>query len=166
MERVVDEWKALVCGLTRLLSSRRRYPEGARQKAPRILALVPPGPNRLLLQTISRDAGWALTLSETAPGIAPGRQSDVPPIIIYDRELSPYDWREIVHVLAKKSPRPYVILLSPNADTNLWDELQRVGGSDILRTPINRDTMLRAVKRAWLLWRNQQQVRSPSQNRL
>lgn len=166
MERVVDEWKALACRLTRLLSSRRRYPEVARQKAPRILALVPPGPNRLLLQTVSRDAGWALTLSETAPGIAPGCQSDDPPIIIYDRELSPYDWRDIVRVLAKKSPRPYVILLSPNADTNLWDELQRVGGSDILRTPINRDNMLRALKRAWLLWRNQQQVRSPSQHRL
>ena len=147
MERVVDEWNA-------------------RQKAPRILAMVPQGPNRLLLQTISRDAGWALTLSETAPGIAPGLQSDVPPIVIYDRELSPYDWREMMRVLAKKSPRPYVILLSPNADTNLWDELQRVGGSDILRTPINRDSVLRAVKRAWLLWRNQQQVRSPSQQSL
>jgi DNA-binding NtrC family response regulator len=162
MERVIDQWKALVYGLERLLASRRLHPAGARQKAPRILALVPQGPDRLLLQTISRDAGWALTLSETAPGIAFGCQSDTPPIIIYDRELSPRHWGEMVRDLARKSPRPYVILLSPNADTNLWDELQRVGGSDILRTPINRDKILRAVKRAWLLWRNQQQVRSPS----
>jgi FixJ family two-component response regulator len=72
----------------------------------------------------------------------------------------------MVRDLARKSPRPYVILLSPNADTNLWDELQRVGGCDILRTPINRDKILRAVKRAWLLWRNQQQVRSPSPHSL
>ncbi len=161
MERVIDEWKALVGGLERLLPERRRHPEEAPHKAPRILALVPQGPDRLLLQALSQDAGWALTLSETAPAIAPGRQSDTPPIIIYDRELSPLHWGEMVRNLSGTSPRPYVILLSPHADTNLWDELQRVGGSDILRTPINRDKTLRAVKRAWLLWRNQQQVRSP-----
>jgi FixJ family two-component response regulator len=72
----------------------------------------------------------------------------------------------MVRNLSRKSPRPHVILLSPNADANLWDELERVGGSDILRTPINRDKMLRAVKRAWLLWRNQQQVRMPLQHRV
>jgi FixJ family two-component response regulator len=161
MERVIDEWKALVRGLERLLPAHRQHPEGARQKAPRILALVPQGPDRLFLQAISRDAGWALTLSETTPGIASGCQSATPPIIIYDRELSPGHWGEMVRDLARKSPRPYVILLSPNIDTNLWDEVQRVGGSDILRTPISRDKLLRAVRRAWLLWRNQQQVRSP-----
>ena len=164
MERVIDEWKALVGGLERLLPARRRHPEGARHKAPRILAMVPQGPDRLLLQALSQDAGWALTLSETAPPIDSGHQADAPPIIIYDRGLSPLHWGETVRNLARKSPRPYVILLSPNADTNLWDELQRVSGSDILRTPINRDKMLRAVKRAWLLWRNQQQVRMPLQH--
>src|ERR1039457_4965954 len=95
MERVIDQWKALVYGLERLVASRLLHPAAAgaaRQKAPRILALVPQGPDRLLLQTISRDAGWALTLSETAPGIAFGCQSDTPPIIIYDRELSPRHW--------------------------------------------------------------------------
>ena len=158
-------WKALSCGLTRLLSSCRTYPDGARQKTPRILAIVPQGPNRLLLQAISRDAGWALTVSETPPSLTSARQGDVPPIIIYDREITPDHWHEIVGVLTKSSPRPYVILLSPNADTNLWDELQRVGGSDILRTPVNRDSMLWAVLRAWLLWRNQEQVRPPSPDR-
>ena len=63
-------------------------------------------------------------------------------------------------VLTKESPRPYVILLSPNVDQNLWDELQRVGGSDILRAPVNREDLLWAVTRAWLLWRGQQNVRS------
>lgn len=164
MERVIDEWKALVCGLERLLPSRRQHHEGTLQKAPRILAMVRQGPDRLLLQDLSRDAGWALTVSETTPAVASERQSDAPPIIIYDRDLSPCHWGEMIRAMARKSPRPYVILLSPNADSNLWDELQRVGGSDILRTPINRDKMLRAVKRAWLFWRNQQQVRAPSQH--
>jgi len=159
-------WKALSGGLVRLLSSRRRYPEGARQKAPRILAIVPQGPSRLLLQAISRDAGWALTLAETPPSLTSGRQPDVPPIIIYDRELSPLHWREIVGFLAKTSPRPCLILLSPNSDANLWDELQRLGGSDILRTPVSRDNLVWAVKRAWQLWHHQEHVRTALPNTL
>ena len=35
-----------------------------------------------------------------------------------------------------------MILLSSNADPNLWDELQRAGGSDILRTPVTRNELL------------------------
>jgi DNA-binding NtrC family response regulator len=159
-------WKAVSCRLARLLSFHAWCPEGARQKMPRILAIVPQGPNWRLLQAISRDTGWALTVSETPPNLTSGYQADVPPIVIYDRDLSPNHWREIVGVFTKKSPRPYVILLSPNADANLWDELQRVGGSDILRTPVNQGNMLWAVKRAWVLWRIQQHIRLPVSDRL
>lgn len=154
-------WKELSCGITRFLFPHSRYPEGARRKPPRILAVVPAGPDRRVLQALARDAGWALTLSET-PIFTLACQADVPPLIIYDRCLSPDHWRDIVRVLAQKSPRPYVILLSSNSDANLWDELQRVGGCDILRTPVNRDNLLWALKRAWLLWHNQQHIRLPS----
>src|SRR5262249_20386134 len=113
-----------------------------------------------LLQSISRDAGWSLTLADNPSGVASLCQSGVPPIVIYDRELSPSHWGEMVWALTRESPRPYVILLSPNADTNLWDELQRMRGSDILRPPVNRDILMGALKRAWQLWRNQQEVRA------
>jgi FixJ family two-component response regulator len=102
-----------------------------------------------------------LTLADTSPGLIIGQRADLPPIIIYDREISPRNWCEAVGALTRQSPRPYVILLSPNADANLWDELQRAGGSDILRTPVSRDHLLGALKRAWMLWQSQQQVRSP-----
>jgi len=153
-------WKALSAGFARLFSPDRTNPESASRDAFQILAMVRQGPNRLLLQALSRDAGWALTLSETLPSIDTAGPNDVPAVVIYDYELSPCHWREIVSVLTKRSPRPYVILLSPNADANLWDELQRVGGSDILRTPANEDSILWAVKRAWRLWSNQRHIRS------
>lgn len=159
-------WKELSCRLARLLYSHPRYPESARQKAPQILAIVPQGPNRLLLQEISRNAGLAVTLSEPPPSLTSGCEADVAPIIIYDRELSPDHWREIVRALTKKSPKPYVILLSANTDANLWEELQRVGGSDILRTPVNQDEMLGALKRTRQLWHSQMQVRKPTHKSL
>jgi FixJ family two-component response regulator len=160
MGKIVDRWNAISSRFARLLPSRRRYSEEARP-ASRILAIVPQGPNRLLVQAISRDAGWTLTLSDTSPGLITAQGAVRSPIIIYDRESSPHNWREVVGALTRQSPRPYVILLSPNADANLWDELQRAGGSDILRTPVSRDHLLGALRRAWMLWQSQQQVRSP-----
>ena len=54
MERVVHRWKAILSGVARLLPSRR----GCHDEAPRILAILAPGPDRSLLQATSRDFGW------------------------------------------------------------------------------------------------------------
>jgi FixJ family two-component response regulator len=146
----------MISGIARLLPSRRGYHE----ETPRILAILAPGADRSLLQATSQDFGWNLTLSEAPPHNLPKRRAALAPIVLYDRELPPYNWRDVFCVLTKESPRPYAILLSPNVDQNLWDELQRVGGSDILRAPVTREDLLWAVTRAWLLWRGQQKVRS------
>ena len=124
----------------------------------RVVAFVPEGYSRSIIQALSADSGWALTISDTPAGIAQAR-SESAPVILFDRDLWPGTWREAVGLLTRRSPRPYVILLSPNSDGNLWDELQRFGGSDILRTPIDRETTSRAIERAWLLWRNEQHLR-------
>jgi hypothetical protein len=155
MERVVHKWKAVISRVARLLPSRR----GCRDEAPRILAILAPGADRSLLQAASQNLGWNLTLAGTPPRPLPEPHGAVAPIVIYDRELPPCNWRDVFCVLTKKSPRPYLILLSPSVDQNLWDELQRVGGSDILRAPLKREDLLWAVTRAWLLWRGQQNVR-------
>ena len=142
----------MISGVARLLPTRR----GVREDAPRILAVLAPGPDRSLLQATSRDFGWCLTLVDTPPV----RHAAFAPIVIYDRELASHNWRDVFYVLTKESPRPYAILLSPSVDQNLWDELQRVGGSDILRAPANREELLWAVTRGWLMWHGQQKVRS------
>ena len=65
MSRVRGKWKAVLRVLARSLSLRRPRRQGIPHVEPRILALVPEGPNRLVLQAVSEDAGWALTLSDT-----------------------------------------------------------------------------------------------------
>lgn len=157
MERFTHSCRSLLCALGRfhLSLGRERVDRGG---IVRILAILPPGPNRLLIEALSREAGWALTISDM-PSASFGDNPDTPPIVLYDRELSLYDWRETIRALTRSSPRRYVILLSSTCDTNLWDELERLGGSDILRTPTDRESVLRAVRRAWSLWHTQQQVR-------
>ena len=161
MGRVVERWNAMLSRFARWLVSRPMLSEAAKP-ASRILAIVSQGPTRLLVQAISRDAGWSVTLSDTASAFIIQNTTGLPPIIIYDREVDSHTWREAVGLLTRHSPRPYVILLSAYADPNLWDELQRAGGCDIVRTPVSRDHLIQAVTRAWMLWQSQQQVRSPS----
>jgi FixJ family two-component response regulator len=161
MRGVRGNWKAVVRVLARALSMPAKRPERVHDTEPRIMALVPEGPNRLALEAISEGADWSLTLSESGSNSIASRDSGAPLIIIYDRELSPDHWCDIIRTLARKTPRPYIILLSSNADTNLWDELQRAGGSDILRAPINRDQLIEALAKGRQLWSARQHLGPP-----
>ena len=167
MESVVERWQA-VLALSRQLWAQHRH-AAATGNAPRVVAFIRPGQNQRLIEAASSEDGWTLTVSETLSDLAPAEtaRSAVEPvqIILFDRDLPPGNWRETVASLTRRSPRPYLILLSPNSDGNLWDELQRVGGSDILRTPINRESILQAVRRAWSVWYGQQRVRRAVQHR-
>jgi len=152
-------WSA---GLRRLANSLSRYlhrHEGALPGEVAILGLVPDGPNRRALETISHDAGFVITLVD-ADGIEREcpRWTGPPPIVIYDVCSAPETWRERVRTLARNSPRPYIILLSSKADPNLWDELQRVGGADILRAPINREQLVEAITKGRQLRSAQQHL--------
>jgi hypothetical protein len=157
MERTVDRWPAAL-GFLRLLWSRQKH-AAARGQGPKVLAFVRSGQNRRLIEAVSSEDGWSLIISDLPPAECAKRAAELVPIILFDRDLAPGNWRETVASLTRRSPRPYLILLSPNSDGNLWDELQRVGGSDILRTPIDRESAMQAVRRAWSLWHSQQQVR-------
>jgi FixJ family two-component response regulator len=159
MAKSRGEWKTALGSLARGLSRRHKRSERVRRAGSWILAIVPEGANRLALQSISEQAGWTLAFSDSGTDRGCLTLPVIPPIVIYDRGLSQEHWGEIIRALAKKSPRPYIILLSSSTDANLWDELERVGGSDILRTPINRDHLLRALRRAWQICYTQQQVR-------
>jgi AmiR/NasT family two-component response regulator len=58
-----------------------------------------------------------------------------------------------------------VILLSARCDNNLWDDLIGFGGSDILRTPLDREDVMRAIRSAWSLWSHLQRLRRATARR-
>lgn len=152
MNRVVDGCRATLREITRLIPDRASILK--RRNAPLILAVIPPGPCRNMVERIASEAGFTVSVSND-PSIAAASA-----IIIYDLDLSNRSWADDVMALTMRSPRPYLILLSPNTDINLWGELQRVGGSDLLRKPIDPERMIRAIKRGWMIWRSQQRTRA------
>lgn len=160
MESVAGGCKAIFCGFSRWLPRRGQRGNKAGETNLRILALMPHGPDSQLFHSLARDAGLCLTVSDT-PDLVFRRGSDVPSIVFVDRQHFPNRWKRIVKRLSRNVPRPCIILLSPRADANLWEELQRVGGSDILRHPITREHLEHTLERAVQLWRNQQRTHSP-----
>ena len=141
------------------MTKRKPRRAGIRQ-GPRILAIVREAVDRTVLEAISRNADWTLTFEDTFDGDSLGEE--LPPIVLYDRRVPGHEWRQVVRTISRTPSGPGVILLSPTSDRNLWDELERVGGSDVLRSPIEPEQARLAVNRAWMLWRNQQHVRLPA----
>jgi DNA-binding NtrC family response regulator len=155
MAKVIDQFHGLVSGLRK--SARRRSMSGRAvvEVAPRALAVMGEGPGRESLQGVFREAGWMLSVAGNATSAIASQERDHFPIILYERELAERDWRRAVSIFSRLSPRPCVILLSRNSDKNLWDEVVRCGGFDLLRTPVDRDTVIRTLRAGWSIWQNQ-----------
>jgi hypothetical protein len=112
--------------------------------------------------TILRDAGWELLVVDTlntAFNVQKHRQC---PVILYER-YSHQEWREAITRLSSSSPHPCVILLAPQNDKNLRDEVAGCGGADVLRIPATPDAMLKAVEFHLGIWRTQQMLRRRAQ---
>lgn len=65
-------------------------------------------------------------------------------------------WRFVAARLAAPPYRCSVILLSSAATPNLWHELTRLGGYEIVAKPIRRIRLADVLSAAWSHWRSQQ----------
>jgi DNA-binding NtrC family response regulator len=155
MAKVIDQFHAFVSRLRKAVPRRRMSGRPVVGVAPRALAVIREGPGRESLQEVFREAGWKLAVAGNSASAIARQGKDPYPIILYEREMAERDWRQAVSIFSRLSPRPCVILLSRNSDKNLWDELVRCGGFDLLRTPVDRDTMTRTLRAGWSIWENQ-----------
>ena len=153
MTRFTGAWIAMLGTIPGLFLFGRR--SNRRPEEPRILAILPEGSDRSVLRQAADAAGMLLIVSDVYPPACP----EIPPLVVLSRELPFHHWPDIIRELVRKSPRPYIVLLSPTVDGNLWDELQRAGGSDLLRTPLRREELIAVLRRGSQLWRSLEQVR-------
>ena len=154
MTKVAGQFQAVVSRLRGSVRWRSMLDWASADAAPRALAVMGEGPGRDALQVVFRDAGWKLVVADSSASAMARQEKEPLPIILYDRELTDKGWRQAVSRFSRLSPRPCVLLLSRSSDKNLWDELVRCGGFDLLRTPIDRDAVIRTVGAGWSIWRS------------
>jgi len=151
MANLADRLRSFVTWLREKVSP--RVPD--KPTTPRALAVMEEGPSRDELQSVFHDAGWNLEIADDSASASARVESERFPIILYERDAKGTGWRQAVAYFSRLSPRPCVVLLSRTSDKNLWDELVRCGGFELLRLPVERDAVLRTINAGWSIWRSQ-----------
>ena len=115
------------------------------EHAIRVLAITASLTDRMQLQRIFDNAGWAIVFADTIEDAL--RQPA--PIVVCDRDLEGADWREAIQQLASAPERSCVILASFVADDYLWEEVIHCGGYDVLPKPFREEEVIHAIHFAW-----------------
>jgi DNA-binding NtrC family response regulator len=159
MAKVLDQFQAVISRPRRSARLRSMPDRAVVDAAPRALAVMGEGPGRDALQVVFRDAGWKLVVANTSASATARQEKEPLPFMLHERELTERGWRQAVSLCSRLSSRPCVVLLSRSSDKNLWGELVRCGGFDLLRTPVDRDAVIRTVRAGWSIWQNQHNPR-------
>jgi DNA-binding NtrC family response regulator len=129
--------------------------KGARHGAPdriAIVALVVSDHDRNVLSGISDREPVEIHFAESRVEAWDTLNRLNSPLILYDRDWPDAEWRTTVQTFASSPHRSCVILASRVADDNLWQELIRCGGYDLLAKPFRADDVARALKLALSYW--------------
>ena len=96
-----------------------------------------------------RDSRWELrtldSVVEAASLMAPGTKS----LVVYDWETLDGDWSPGLQALKSMPGQTCVFLVSRSLDNNLWQEVIRLGGYDVLARSADSEEIKRNIAFAW-----------------
>jgi DNA-binding response OmpR family regulator len=118
--------------------------------------------DRSLIAEVCVENQWDVFFVKTCAEARHVSEQIKPHIILLDRDLSDGNWRSSVSACASSAAGPCTMLVSRVADDYLWNEVVSNGGYDVLRKPLRRPDVLRAVKFAWSYWNSLRQAATAS----
>lgn len=74
-------------------------------------------------------------------------------VVLCDAVLPDGDWKGVLESLEAMEKAPLLIVTARNADEQLWAEVLRFGGFDLLPKPFDHKEVIRIVGFAWLHWK-------------
>jgi FixJ family two-component response regulator len=81
------------------------------------------------------------------------------PVVITERDLPPYSWKDLLEQLALMTNPPRLIVASNNADAQLWGEVLNLGAYDVLPKPFQSAELFPSVSSAWRAWKYSEAIR-------
>lgn len=103
---------------------------------------------------------WPVCFADTIRDAWNASERSRLPIVLCDRTLRGTDWKDAIRALSSPGKRVYSILVSRVIDGNLWDEVIRLGGYEVVPTPLHEEAVLRSVRLALLDWRSSAPIRA------
>jgi hypothetical protein len=125
-------------------------------KVPRALAIVKDAICKEQLTLVFREMGWVLSVADTTANALEGTNDRPFGVILYDVTET---WRTDLSRLSSLEPRPWIVAVSGDTNGNFCDELERHGICDVLRLPLDRNSVVSTVEWGWRLWLTQQMLR-------
>jgi ActR/RegA family two-component response regulator len=106
------------------------------------------------LREVASKCGWKFWQARTVEDATPMLLTEPIPLVIYDGQHGDDDWQRAFGRLRRLSSELCVVLASPVADSNLWQEVIRLGGFDLLSRSAGRDDIVRKLMFAWFCTEN------------
>ncbi|HLK64394.1 MAG TPA: response regulator [Bryobacteraceae bacterium] len=136
-----------------------KKPPGSETAVQVVLSVSPDHEDCASLQNIF-ESHWAVIGSATiASALSVLRQVPIP-IVIYDCEVSPGTWGEMLDDISRFPDPPLLIVTSRLADERLWAEALNLGAWDVLAKPFDADEVNRIVTIAGQHWQDRHGVHS------
>jgi DNA-binding NtrC family response regulator len=119
----------------------------------RVLAISPFSQDHLTLQNIISHSNWVLRTTSTDAEALEILREDLMPVVITERDLPPYSWKDVLQQLALMTNPPRLIVASNHADAQLWGEVLNLGAYDVLPKPFQSAELFPSVSSAWRAWK-------------
>jgi DNA-binding NtrC family response regulator len=120
---------------------------------PRVLVLTVSIVDQVFYRNLRARGEWDMVLTHSVPEALLLLAREAFPIVLCDRELPGWDWRQVMAKIVESSPRICFLLTSRVSDEYLWREVAMHGGYDVVAKPLEQDAVERILRRAWYYWK-------------
>ena len=120
---------------------------------PRVLVITTSAWDQMFYRSIQARGEWDMVITPSVPEALSLLITQQFPIVLCDRDLPGWDWREVLARIAESSPRSCCLLTSRVSDEYLWREVVKHGGYDVVAKPLEEGVVVQTLQRAWYYWK-------------
>jgi CheY-like chemotaxis protein len=128
-----------------------RRPDGP--EVPRVLAITVSAGDQIFYRSLRARGEWNLVITQSVPEALRLLTREAFPIVLCDRDLPGWDWREVMAKIVESSPRICFLLTSRVSDEYLWREVAMHGGYDVVAKPLEEGPVEHTLRRALYYWK-------------
>jgi DNA-binding NtrC family response regulator len=120
---------------------------------PQVLVITTSASDQVFYRSVRGRGEWDMVIAQSAPEALRLVATQAFPIVLCDRDLPGWGWREVLAKMVEASPRICFLLTSRVSDAYLWREVVAHGGYDVVGKPLEEDVVVRTLRRAWYYWK-------------
>ena len=120
---------------------------------PGVLIITTSAWDQTFYRSIRARGEWDMVITQSVLEALPLLTARKFPIVLCDRDLPGWDWREVLAKIVESSPRTCFLLTSRVSDEYLWREVVMYGGYDVVAKPLVDSVVSQTLQRAWYYWK-------------